>query len=161
MATKEHEEKVFTIEEINLEMIKCPAGNFIMGSPESESGREECEKQHKVTISKAFYIGKYPVTQKQYQAIIGKNPSYFQGDKYNQSIGCNDKRINLITNENYPVDCVNWNNAKKYCVILNARFNDIIPHGYMFDLPTEAQWEYACRADTTTSLSFNSEKKHN
>ena len=158
MPTKEHEEKVFTIDELNLEMIKCPAGSFMMGSPESESGREECEKQHKVIISKSFYIGKYPVTQKQYQAIIGINPSFFMSDYSNQTIGCNNKRINLITNENNPVDSVNWNNAKELCEILNARFNNIIPQGYRFDLPTEAQWEYACRSGTTTSLSFNSEK---
>ncbi len=137
----ENEEKVFTIKKINLKMIKCPAGSFTMGSPEDELGREEYEIQHKVTISKPFYIGKYPVTQKQYQAIIGTNPSYFQGDIYNQSIDCNDKRINLITNENNPVDSVNWNNAKKFCEIINARFKNIIPQGYIFDLPTEAQWE--------------------
>jgi formylglycine-generating enzyme required for sulfatase activity len=152
MANKEREKNNFIIEEINLEMIKCPAGSFMMGSPESESGREECEKQLKVIISKSFYIGKYPVTQKQYQAIIGINPSFFMSDYSNRTIGCNDKRINLITNENNPVDSVNWNNAKEFCEILNARFNNIIPHGYMFDLPTEAQWEYACRADTTTAL---------
>ena len=76
MPTQEHEEKVFTIDELNLEMIKCPAGNFMMGSPESELGREDCEIQHKVIISKPFYIWKYPVTQKQYQAIIGINLIY-------------------------------------------------------------------------------------
>lgn len=104
MANKENEEKVFTIEEINLEMVKCPAGSFIMGSPENEVGREECEIQHKVVISKAFYIGKYPVTQKQYKAIMGINPSFFQGDSFNQTIGFY---------ENNPVENINWNNAKK------------------------------------------------
>ncbi len=71
MANMENEEKVFTIEEINLKMIKCPAGSFTMGSPEDELGRDECEIQHQVTISMPFYIGKYPVTQKQYKDIVG------------------------------------------------------------------------------------------
>ena len=154
MANKENTEKVFTIEEINLEMVKCPAGTFVMGSSENEVGREEYEIMHNVNISKDFYIGKYPVTQKQYQAILGINPSYFQGDFFNQTIGSNGKRIIIPTNENYPVDNINWNNAKKYCEILNASFKNIIPYGYCFDLPTEAQWEYACRAGTTTTFNF-------
>ena len=109
MANKENEEKVFTIEEINLDMVKCPAGSFIMGSPENEVGREEFEILHKVIISKAFYIGKYPVTQKQYKAIMGINPSFFQGDFFNQTIGFY---------ENNPVENINWNNAKKRVAFL-------------------------------------------
>ena len=119
------------------DMVLCPAGSFIMGSPENELGREDKEIQHKVTISRPFYIGKYEITQSLYEIIIGscpKNlPSQFKG-------------------ENYPVSCVSWYEAKRFCEKLNILFKDFLPNGYYFALPTEAQWEYACRAGTNTSL---------
>ncbi len=138
MPTKEHEEKVFTIDELNLEMIKCPAGSFMMGSPENERGREKNETQHKVTISNPFYIGKYPVTRKQYINIMGSIPTNLEEDK----------------GDNRPVVAVNWNTTRDFCEKLNNKYANIIPDGYKFDLPTEAQWEYACRAGTTTRLNF-------
>ena len=120
-------------EKIIKEMVKCPAGSFEMGSPSGELGRYDNEKQHHVTISKSFYIAKYPVTQAQYKAVMGNNPSYFKGD-------------------NNPVECVSWFKAKEFCDKLNEVTGSTRPAGYKFDLPTEAQWEYACRAGTTTSL---------
>ena len=123
------------IKELDLELIKCPAGSFMMGSPEDELGRAEKldEKLHSVIISKPFYIGQYEVTQSQYERIMGYNPSYFKGG-------------------NNPVESVNWFKAKMFCIKLNFLYKNYLPKGYRFDLPTEAQWEYACRAGTTTSL---------
>ena len=118
-----------------LEMVQIEPGTFIMGSPESELGRCRWgdEKQHQVTLTKRFYLGKYPVTQKEYQAVMGNNPSHFKGD-------------------NLPVEEVSWDDAKRFCSRLNDLKHNELPAGYRFDLPTEAQWEYACRAGTTTAL---------
>ncbi len=116
------------------DMVKCPAGSFMMGSPENdEIGSLFFEIQHKVTISKPFYIGKYEVIQRLYEDIIGNNPSEFKG-------------------ETNPVENVNWYEAKEFCEKLNMLFKNYMPKGYKFDLPSEAQWEYACRAGTTTGL---------
>ncbi len=115
------------------DMVLCPAGSFMMGSPENELGRFDNETQHKVTILKPFYIGKYEVTQSLYENLMGNNQSKFKG-------------------ENNPIENVSWYEAKEFCKRLNTLFKDFTPKGYKFDLPTEAQWEYACRAGTTTSL---------
>ena len=118
---------------MRLEMVKIKAGTFMMGSPSSESGRSNDEKQHSVTLTKDYWLGKYEVTQAQWQAVMGNNPSHFKGD-------------------NRPVEKVSWNEAKQFCDKLNERYAGKLPRGYKFDLPTEAQWEYACRAGTTTAL---------
>ena len=118
---------------IALEMVKIKAGNFMMGSPEGELGRENDETQHKVTLTQDYWLGKFEVTQAQYEAIMGNNPSEYKGG-------------------NRPVEQVSWNDAKDFCNKLNERYAGKLPAGYKFDLPTEAQWEYACRAGTTTAL---------
>ena len=128
----------WTLKDIELEMIKCPAGEFLMGSPKGEMGRDLKEIQHKVVLSDSFMIGKYEVTQKQYKAVMGKNPSKFK-------------------NDTQPVELVNWNDAKEFCEKLNTKFSSSIPSGFKFDLPTEAQWEYACRAGTNSSLNNGKE----
>ena len=117
----------------NFELIKCPAGKFLMGSPVDELGRCENETQHEVTIADDFYIGRFPVTQAQFEAVTKKNPSCYKGP-------------------NNPVDCINWHQAKDFCLRLNEATVNSRPAGYLFDLPTEAQREYACRANTNTSL---------
>ena len=116
-----------------LEMVKIKAGTFTMGSPEGELGRSRDETQHQVTLTKDYWLGKFEVTQAQYEAIMGNNPSYFKGG-------------------NRPVEEVSWEDAKEFCNKLNERYAGKLPTGYRFDLPTEAQWEYACRAGTTTAL---------
>ena len=114
---------------VSLEMAEIPGGEFLMGSPADEKEREDSESpQHKVSV-KTFSIGKFAVTQAQYQAIMGKNPSYFKGEKR-------------------PVERVSWNDAAEFCKKLTQKT------GKTYRLPSEAEWEYACRAGTTTPFHF-------
>ena len=119
---------------ITIELKRCPAGTFMMGSSESELGHDSNEVQHQVTLTQDFYIGTYEVTQEQYVAVMGNNPSGSTGDKK-------------------PVEKVNWANAKAFCNWMNSNIaSSSLPDGYYFNLPSDAQWEYACRAGTTQSL---------
>jgi len=116
---------------ITLEMVQIPGGSFMMGSPESEKRRYESESpQHEVNVP-AFSMGKFVVTQEQYQQIMGNNPSYFT-----------EKEAKL------PVEQVSWNNAVEFCQKLSEKT------GREYRLPSEAEWEYACRAGTTTPFHF-------
>ncbi|MBO4715569.1 MAG: SUMF1/EgtB/PvdO family nonheme iron enzyme, partial [Verrucomicrobia bacterium] len=121
--------------DLAMSMVWCPAGTFTMGSPGSELGRDSDETRHSVTISRGFGIGKYEVTQAQYRAVMGSNPSTFKGD-------------------NLPVEEVAWYDAMEFCQKLTEieRAAGRLPESYAYTLPTEAQWEYACRAGTTTAL---------
>jgi hypothetical protein len=111
-------------------LIRVPAGSFAMGSPESEEGRRSWEPQHDVTLAGDFYLGKTPVTQAQYAAVTGANPTDHAklGDA--------------------PVDSVTWDQAQEYCLKLTHldRVAAVLPHDWEYRLPTEAEWEYACRA---------------
>ena len=129
---------------IKIDLVKCPAGTFIMGSPEDELNRGVNESQHEVTLSQDFYLGVYEVTQQQYFAVMNTNPSNFK-----EGLAANEEPT---TSANYPVEKVTWVNAKAFCDWMNTNITSGIPADYHFDLPTEAQWEYACRAGTTTSL---------
>ncbi|MDJ0556199.1 MAG: bifunctional serine/threonine-protein kinase/formylglycine-generating enzyme family protein [Microcoleaceae cyanobacterium MO_207.B10] len=114
---------------VSLEMVKIPAGRFLMGSPETEAGREDNESpQHYVDVPE-FFMGKYPVTQAQWQAVMGNNPSEFKG-------------------ANRPVETVTWNEATEFC----QKLSQIT--GKKYSLPSESQWEYACRAGTSTPFYF-------
>jgi formylglycine-generating enzyme required for sulfatase activity len=112
---------------VKLEMAAIPGGTFMMGSLKEE-GYDTEKPQHQVTLS-SFFMGKYPVTQAQYQAIMGTNPSHFKGS-------------------NRPVERVDWNDAVTFCQKLSQRT------GKNYRLPSEAEWEYACRAGTTTPFHF-------
>lgn len=120
------------------QMVWISPGTFVMGSPVTEALSYSDESQHTVTISKGFYMGKYPVTQLEYQTVVGSNPSYFPGNPDN------------------PVEMVSWNNATNYCTLKTDQ--DIesgrIPAGWAYRLPTESEWEYACRAQTSTAFYF-------
>ena len=120
---------------VSLDMNWIKPGTFIMGSPEDESCRGDDETQHSVKLSQGFWLGKYEITQSQYEAVMGMNPSEFQGS-------------------NLPVENVNWYDTTNFCAKLTEQMKAAgrLPAGYEFSLPTEAQWEYACRAGTTTSL---------
>jgi formylglycine-generating enzyme required for sulfatase activity len=106
----------------------CPAGKFTMGSPKSEADRGDDENQVEVTLSQGFWMAKTEVTQAQWQALMGNNPSWFKG-------------------ENLPVDSVSWEDAQEFLTKVNAIVG--ISDGGKMVLPTEAQWEYAARAGET------------
>ncbi|MCG3174264.1 MAG: Serine/threonine-protein kinase pkn1 [Myxococcota bacterium] len=109
---------------VSIEMVWIAPGAFMMGSPSTEEGREDDETQHLVTLTKGFWLGKHQVTQAQWRAVMGGDPSHFLGDTV-------------------PVESVSWDDCQRFV----ARMNQIIPGGG-FRLPTEAEWEYACRAGT-------------
>jgi hypothetical protein len=120
---------------VNLEMVLIPAGEFLMGSPDSDKDAQGGEKpQHRVRITKPFYQGKYLVTQEQWEAVMGNNPSHFKGPKN-------------------PVETVSWDNCQKFLEKLNEKVG-----GGRFSLPTEAQWEYACRAGSKTGYCFGDDE---
>ncbi|WP_333380690.1 formylglycine-generating enzyme family protein [Microcoleus sp. B4-D4] len=113
---------------VKLEMVHIPAGSFMMGAPSPE-GDDYARPQHQVTFAQPFYMGKYAITQEQWQAVMGNNPSYFKGGKR-------------------PVEQVLWNDAVSFCQKLSEKT------GKTYRLPSEAEWEYACRAGTTTAFHF-------
>jgi formylglycine-generating enzyme required for sulfatase activity len=129
-------------------MAWIPPGTFVMGSPTSEAERFADETQHTVTLTKGFYMGKYAVTQGEYLALMGNNPSYFTTRDYNG---------NLISPDlNRPVDGVSWDDATSYCAQLTAQEQAAgrLPSGWVYRLPTESEREYACRAGTTTAFHY-------
>jgi sulfatase modifying factor 1 len=113
--------------------IRVPAGSFTMGSPESEDGHQVWEQQREVTFASDFYLGKTPVTQDQYEAVTGTNPT--DHEKIGEA----------------PVDTVSWESANQYCRKLTKldREAGVLPDGWEYRLPTEAEWEYACRAGSS------------
>jgi len=130
---------------IGMKLVRIPKGTFMMGSPESDLNRQNNETQHEVTISKDFYLGVHDVTQAQYEKVIGKNPSHFQGA--------------VVSNENadIPVENVSWDDAVEFC----KKLSDLPEEkkaGRLYRLPTEAEWEYACRAGSKTAYSFDDEE---
>ena len=122
----------------DLELVEIPAGSFMMGSPVSERGRVSDEVLHGVTISRSFFMSATEVTQEQFRAITGWNPSIFAG-----CATC-------------PVEGVSWYDAVDFCNQLTVRqlAEGKIPEGAKFRLPTESEWEYACRAGTSTRFFF-------
>jgi formylglycine-generating enzyme required for sulfatase activity len=123
-----------------------------MGSPKNEVDRDEWEgPQTAVTISRGFYMGKYEVTQAEYLAVMGNNPSYFNGIGSGAGPSA-DYGIDLRR----PVESVSWNDATNYCGVLTQREQAAgrIPANSVYRLPTEAEWEYACRAWTSTRFSY-------
>jgi len=115
---------------VTMELVPIRPGQFLMGSPEEERGRDTDEgPRHRVRITKPFYMGKYEVTQAQFEAVMGEDPATFKG-------------------ANNPVESVSWQLAKEFCQKLGLMV------GHAVRLPTEAEWEYACRAGTRTVFSF-------
>ncbi|MBX3746677.1 MAG: formylglycine-generating enzyme family protein [Verrucomicrobiae bacterium] len=116
----------FTLKGVEFVWRWIPRGRFRMGSPEDETGRWDDEgPQHEVTLTQGFWMGETPVTQAQWMALMGENPSQFQGERR-------------------PVERVTWREG----VAFAAQLSEAVP-GLSATLPTEAQWEYACRAGTT------------
>jgi len=121
---------------ISLEMVLIPAGTFMMGSPASEKYHRDDETQHEVTLTTPFYMGKYAVTQGQWEAVMGTGFLWFGGNP------------SRTKGAKLPVTHVSWEDCQEFIKKLNAKTDG----GYR--LPTEAEWEYACRAGTTTAYSY-------
>ncbi len=121
---------------IGMTFVRIPAGKFLMGSPESDPLTCDTEKpQHQVLISQPFYLGIHPVTQAQWEAVIGTNPSRFKGVPER------------------PVETVSWSDVEYFLQRLNA-----CGDGHTYTLPTAAQWEYACRAGSTSAYCFGDDE---
>ncbi len=129
-------------------MLKISAGTFLMGSPVSEAERNADETQHTVTLTKDFYISRFLVTQGQYLTLMGNNPSYWTT---NGPTG-----FPITRDLSRPVEQVSWADATNYCAKLAASEQAAgrLPAGWGYRLPTEAEWEYACRAGTTTAFNL-------
>jgi formylglycine-generating enzyme required for sulfatase activity len=113
-----------------LELLLVKAGSFTMGhSPDSKLHLSD--KSFEMTLEKDFWLGKNLVTQAQWQSVMNDNPSKFKG-------------------KNLPIENISWHEAKEFCEKINILYNNLLSNNYKFDLPTEAQWEYSCRASTKT-----------
>jgi uncharacterized protein (TIGR02996 family) len=120
------------VNRIGMEFVLIPPGTFLMGSPPDEPERRSDEVQHRVTLTKGYWLGAYLVTLAQWQAIMGDRPRSSEG-------------------LDQPVAHVTWNECQRFCNALGER------DGKRYRLPTEAEWEYACRAGTTTAFFFGDE----
>jgi formylglycine-generating enzyme required for sulfatase activity len=130
-------------EVLGLKFVSIPAGTFMMGSPATESGRWDHEgPQHQVTISKGFELQATEVTQGQWVAVMGSNPSNFQSPEHCPGEHVESGGLRMCPNN--PVEQVSWDMAQEFIQKLNSRGD-----GYRYRLPTEAEWEYAARAGTT------------
>ena len=136
-----------TVASISMEMIFCPPGTFTMGSPTSETGRGGDETQHSVTLTNGFYLGKYEVTQVQYQTVMNGNSQGLNADP------------SQFKGSNRPVEKASWEDVQIFLTRLNSIEQSAgrLPNGWKYVLPTEAEWEYACRAGTTTAYSWGND----
>ena len=129
-----------------IEFAWIPPGSFAMGSPADEDGHSERERQHRVTLTRGYFLGIHLVTQNQWQAVMGSNPSAFSrgGMWHNDVRNFSDAGVGR-----FPVDSISWVLAREFCEKLTERL------GRRFDLPTEAQWEWACRGGMRSPLPFH------
>ncbi len=124
---------------IGMKLVLIPADAFTMGSPEEDVGRHPNERQHKVTISEPYYLGQFEVTQEEYEKVTGSNPSSIKGARH-------------------PVETLGWEDAVSFCKKL-SELPEEKAAGREYRLPTEAEWEYACRAGSETPYSFGESAK--
>jgi formylglycine-generating enzyme required for sulfatase activity len=140
-----HDDRLFT-NGIGMEFVPIPAGRFMMGSPDSDRDGRIFEKpRHEITISKPFYLGRYEVTQAQWDAVLNENP--YNRDRSNPYYNLQGMR-ERITRPDHPAT-VSWNDAQEFITALNR-----MEGGNRYRLPSEAEWEYAARAGTETRYSF-------
>ena len=137
LSTSAVEGKPFTIADLSMDMLWVEPGTFTMGSPTTEAYRYSSETQHEVTLTNGFWLGKHEVTQSQWEKVMGNTPSHFKG-------------------ANRPVGKVPWTEVTSFCEKHTEMESEAgrLPAGMSYQLPTEAQWEYACRAGTKTAFSF-------
>lgn len=152
---------------IGMELVLIPKGTFAMGSPLSELGSKDNERQHEVTISKDYFLCIHEVTQAQYERVTGRNPSQFNGHvlaervpaKKHPVTGRTIEEAKIIPKDtsSFPVDSVTWDDAVYFCKRLSS-LPEERKAGRVYRLPTEAEWEYACRAGSKTLFSFEGSK---
>jgi formylglycine-generating enzyme required for sulfatase activity len=135
---------------VKMEFVRVPKGVFKMGSSEQEDGREDNEELHDVEITRDFYLGKYTVTQEQYEWLMKKNPSCFSAG------GCGKAKIRGVDTKRLPVEQVSWDNAVRFCERLTEKHG---MDGRKFRLPSEAEWEYACRSGSETRYYFGDDEE--
>jgi formylglycine-generating enzyme required for sulfatase activity/tRNA A-37 threonylcarbamoyl transferase component Bud32 len=135
---------------VKMTFVLVPPGKFLMGSSKEEAERNPWEKnfdaeaQHEVTITEPFYLGKYPVTQEEYQAVTHANPSYFSAQKAGK------QKVAGLDTRRFPVEWVSWKEASDYADTLTKKRSN----GLLYRLPTEAEWEYSCRGGRSSSKPF-------
>ncbi|MBP5638270.1 MAG: formylglycine-generating enzyme family protein [Victivallales bacterium] len=138
--------------DVTMSLLWCPPGKFTMGSPTSESGRMDEEPLHTVSITQGFWMAETETTQAQWQVVkkVNQEQQLKRSNRFGEL---------TITGADVPIYHVSYHDAMDFCKKLteSARESKLIPDGYVFKLPTEAQWEYACRAGTTAALNNNKE----
>jgi formylglycine-generating enzyme required for sulfatase activity len=134
---------------IGMRLVRIRKGMFMMGSPADEEDRGEDEKQHEVEITRDFHLGEKEVTQEEYKKVMDKNPSWFS------AMGGGKEEVGIDTSA-FPVEMVSWEDAMEFCRKLTEkdRAAGKIGPGQKYRLPTEAEWEYACRAGSATAFHF-------
>jgi len=132
---------------IGMSLVSIPPGEFLMGSPATEARRATEEFQHPVLITKPYWLGVYQVTQAEYASVMLESPSFFS----DRGKGC--ERVTGISTERFPVEEVSWDDATEFCARLSSLPNET-SIGMTYRLPTEAEWEFACRASTSTPFHF-------
>jgi formylglycine-generating enzyme required for sulfatase activity len=133
---------------IGMEFVLIPSGKFLMGSPASEQGRDDDEQQHEVEITQPFYLGVYAVTQEEYERVMGQNPSWFSPS------GGGKRKVAKYQTKRFPVESVSWHDALRFCSLL-AELPEEKNAGRTYRLPTEAEWEYACRGEAHAGTPFH------
>ena len=133
-------------------MVWCPPGEFEMGSPATEAERDDHEGPVHVTLTKGFWIGKYELTQSQWSKVMASTPWLRHSDRP-------ELKKYIVDGPDFPVHFVTWNDAVDFCAKLTQteRAAGRLPPEWEYALPTEAQWEYACRAGTNTAFSFGND----
>ncbi len=131
---------------LRMKLIWCPPGEFTMGSPTSEADRQNDERQVEVTLTNGFWLGKYEITQSEWKQVMATEP--WQGQELTKEA------------DDFPATFVNWDDAVEFCHKLTERERKAgrVPEGWEYTLPTEAQWERVCRAQTETSFSFGADE---
>jgi formylglycine-generating enzyme required for sulfatase activity/uncharacterized caspase-like protein len=134
---------------IGLRLVRVPEGKFTMGSPPDEEDRQQDEgPEHEVVLSRPFYLGVYEVTQGQYERVMGKNPSHFAPE------GAGKDKVRGVDTSQFPVEMVSWDDAVEFCRRL-SELPEEKRAGRKYRLPTEAEWEYACRAGSPSYQAFH------
>lgn len=143
---------------IGMEFVLIPKGSYIRGSPPTELNRLSNEDMHHVTLTKDFYLGAYEVTQQQFEKLMRRNPSHHQGETLRKELNEKSLKVADFPSEMLPVESVHWNEAVAFCKAL-SELPEERKAGREYRLPTEAEWERACRAESSTAYFFGDDPK--